>query len=101
MADENKFSDDSNVTLPIRNLISIAVAIAVSTWAYYGVIERLNVIEQRLVAHWEEIEENDNWIDEFEPPKPVQDTVERVRDLELKVVRLQTMMEHLTNLPNK
>ena len=101
MADENKFSDDSNVTLPIRNLISIAAAIAVSTWAYYGVIERLNVIEQKLGAHWEEIEENDNWIDEFQPPKSVQDTAERVRDLELKVVRLQTMLEHLTNLPNK
>ena len=101
MADENKFSDDSNVTLPIRNLVSIAAAIAVSTWAYYGVIERLNVIEQKLNAHWEEIEENDNWIDEFEPPKSVQDTVERVRDLELKVVRLQTMLEYLTNLPNK
>ena len=101
MADENKFSDDSNVTLPIRNLVSIAAAIAVSTWAYYGVIERLNVVEQKLNAHWEEIEENDNWIDEFEPPKSVQDTVERVRDLELKVVRLQTMLEYLTNLPNK
>ena len=101
MADENKFSDDSNVTLPIRNLVSIAAAIAVSTWAYYGVIERLNVIEQKLNAHWEEIEENDNWIDEFEPPKSVQDTVERVRDLELQVVRLQTMLEYLTNLPNK
>ena len=101
MADENKFSDDSNVTLPIRNLVSIAAAIAVSTWAYYGVIERLNVVEQKLNAHWEEIEENDNWIDEFQPPKSVQDTVERVRDLELKVVRLQTMLEYLTNLPNK
>ena len=101
MADENKFSDDSNVTLPIRNLISIAAAIAVSTWAYYGVIERLNVIEKKLGAHWEEIEENDNWIDEFQPPKSVQDTAERVRDLELKVVRLQTILEHLTNLPNK
>ena len=55
MADDNKFSDDSNVTLPIRNLISIAAAIAVSTWAYYGVIERLNVIEQKLEAHWEEM----------------------------------------------
>ena len=101
MADENKFSDDSNVTLPIRNLVSIAAAIAVSIWADYGVIERLNVVEQKLNAHWEEIEENDNWIEEFEPPKSVQDTVERVRDLELKVVRLQTMLEYLTNLPNK
>ena len=94
MADDNKFSDDSNVTLPIRNLISIAAAIAVSTWAYYGVIERLNVIEQKLEAHWEEIEENDNWIDEWSPPSSVQENIERVRDLELQMVRLETMLEH-------
>jgi len=94
MADDNKFSDDSNVTLPIRNLVSIAAAIAVSTWAYYGVIERLNVIEQKLEAHWEEIEENDNWIDEWKPPSSVQENIERVRDLELQMVRIQTMLEH-------
>jgi hypothetical protein len=94
MADENKFSDDSNVTLPIRNLVSIAAAIAVSTWAYYGVIERLNNIEQTMESHWAEIEENDNWIDEFEPPKSVQDTVERVRELELQMIRVQTILEH-------
>jgi len=94
MADDNKFSDDSNVTLPIRNLISIAAAIAVSTWAYYGVIERLNVIEQKLEAHWEEIEENDNWIDEWSPPSSVQENIERVRNLELQMVRLETMLEH-------
>jgi len=94
MADENKFSDDSNVTLPIRNLVSIAAAIAVSTWAYYGVIERLNNIEQTMESHWAEIEENDNWIDEFEPPKSVQDTVERVRELELQMIRIQTILEH-------
>ena len=94
MTDDNKFSDDSNVTLPIRNLISIAAAIAVSTWAYYGVIERLNVIEQKLEAHWEEIEENDNWIDEWAPPSSVQDNIERVRNLELQMVRLETMLEH-------
>ena len=94
MAEDNKFSDDSNLTLPIRNLVSIAAAIAVSTWAYYGVIERLNVIEQKLVSHWEEIEENDGWIDEFEPPKAVQDNIERVRDLELEIARIQIILEH-------
>ena len=94
MAEDNKFSEDSNVTLPIRNLVSIAAAIAISTWAYYVIIERLNVIEQRLNAHWEEIEENDNWIDEFQPPKSVQDTVERVRQLELQLTRIQVTLEH-------
>ena len=95
MAEEKSVSvsDESKVSIPIKNLISILGAVAISTWAYYGVIERLNVIEQKLVSHWEEIEENDQWIDEFEPPKSVQDTVTRVRELELKIVELQTIIE--------
>ena len=87
-----KLSDQSNISIPIRNLISIIVGVSVSTWAYYGIIERLNAIEAQAVYMLEEIEENDNWIDEFQPPKQVQDTVERVRDLELKITRLETLL---------
>lgn len=85
-------SDDSKVAIPLRNLISILGAVAVSTWAYYGVIERLNSLESTVNSHWEEIEENDDWIDEFEPPKAVQDTVERVRQLELRLVKIETII---------
>ena len=85
-------SDDTKLAIPLRNLISILGAVAISTWAYFGVIERLNAIEATLVQHWEEIEENDNWIDEFQPPKAVRETVERVRELELRVVVLETLL---------
>ena len=40
-----KVSSDSNVQLPLRNLISIIGAVAVGVWAYFGIIERLNIIE--------------------------------------------------------
>lgn len=94
MSDETRqVSDDTKVAIPLRNLISILGAVAISTWAYYGVIERLNKIETQLSQHWEEIEENDNWIDDFQPPKAVQDTVERVRELELRLVILETRMQ--------
>ena len=80
-----KLSDQSNISIPIRNLISIIVGVSVSTWAYYGIIERLNAIEAQAIYMLEEIEENDTWIDEFQPPPQVQDTVERVRDLEIRL----------------
>ena len=86
-------SDDTKLAIPLRNLISILGAVAISTWAYFGVIERLNAIEATMVQHWEEIEENDNWIDEFQPPKAVRETVERVRELELRVVVLETLLK--------
>ena len=41
-------SDDTKVAMPIRNIISIVGAVAISTWAYSGVIERLNRIETKL-----------------------------------------------------
>ena len=97
MAESNaQVSDESTITIPIRNLISILGAVAISTWAYYGVIERLNTIEHEMGVHWEEIEENDNWIDTFEPPKEVQETVTHVRDLERQIAVLQYQVEQLS-----
>ena len=31
--------------MPMRNLLSIVVAVAIGVWAYFGVIERLNNVE--------------------------------------------------------
>ena len=97
MSDQISGSDDTKVAIPIRNLISILGAVAVSTWAYYGVIERLNVIEQKLNSHWEEIEENDVWIDEFQPPAEVLDSIGRVRELEIRLTILERDLHHTLN----
>jgi len=40
-----------------------------------------------------EVEENDTWIDEFKPPSEVQDTIARVRELELKVKELEVIIK--------
>ena len=40
-----KISDKTSVDMPIKNLISIIVSVAVAVWAYFGIIERLNTIE--------------------------------------------------------
>ena len=88
-----KMSDSTNISIPVRNLISILVGVSVSTWAYYGIIERLNAIEAQNIYMLEEIEENDSWIDEFQPAPQVQDTVERVRSLEIRL----NVLEALTN----
>lgn len=127
----NHISDDTKVAMPIRNIISIVGAVAVSTWAYSGVIERLNRIEtnqevreeaielnSEFRINWprgtmgslpddaeqnreiqalqleierimEEVEENDNWIDAFKPPKEVQDTIDKVRELEIRMAIME------------
>ena len=40
-----KVSDNTSVSMPMRNLISILGATALGVWAFFGVIERLNNIE--------------------------------------------------------
>jgi len=94
-------SEESKVAIPIKNLIGILSAVAVSTWAYFGVIERLNFIEMKLEAHWEEIEENDDWIDDWSPPAAVQQNIERVRELEIKIIQMQTRIDYIERGANK
>jgi len=40
-----KVSDNTAISMPMRNLFSILAAVAVGVWAYFGVIERLNNVE--------------------------------------------------------
>ena len=40
-----KIREDSGIDLSIKNLISIIIAVAISVWAYFGIIERLNSLE--------------------------------------------------------
>ena len=48
----------------------------------------------KLAETMEEVEENDKWIDEFEPPKSVQDTVGRVHELEIELAKLKLLIEN-------
>ena len=51
-------SDDTQVAMPIRNMISIIVVVAISTWAYFGIIERLNSIETEQTLMGADLEKN-------------------------------------------
>jgi len=37
-----RVSDNTNVSMPIRNMIAIISAVALGVWAYFGVIEQIN-----------------------------------------------------------
>ena len=42
-----KFSDNTNIGLPLRNLIGLIAAVCVGAWFAFGVIERLNRLETK------------------------------------------------------
>ena len=40
-----KISENTSVSMPIRNMLAIVSAVAIGVWAYFGVIERINKLE--------------------------------------------------------
>jgi hypothetical protein len=44
-----KLNENTELSMPIRNLIALLIAATVGTWAYFGVIERLNTIENKII----------------------------------------------------
>ena len=56
-------SEDSKVSLPAKNLISIIGAILIGAWFGFGVIERLNVIETELQLISKDLEAANEFID--------------------------------------
>ena len=40
-----KVSENTSISMPIRNMLAIVTAVAIGVWAYFGVIERLNQLE--------------------------------------------------------
>ena len=49
MAKSHELDDNTRFAMPVRNLISLVVAVAFGLWAWFGVIERLNKIETNLI----------------------------------------------------
>lgn len=53
-----KISDNTEVSLPLRNILSMIAAVAIGTWAYFGIIERLNTIETNQTMMNADLEKN-------------------------------------------
>ena len=37
-----RISDNTAISMPMRNLLSILAAVGIGVWAYFGVVETLN-----------------------------------------------------------
>ena len=57
-----KISDNTAISMPMRNLLSIVAAVAVGVWAYFGVIERLNNLETKTTLDENALEQSEQRI---------------------------------------
>ena len=51
-----KISDNTSISMPMRNLISILAAVAVGVWGYFGLVERLTLLEMRNASLTKDLE---------------------------------------------
>ena len=53
-----KISENTGVEMPIRNLLTIIMAVALCVWAYFGIIERLNKLETDITLMSSDLKKN-------------------------------------------
>ena len=53
-----KLSDNTSVSMPMRNLLSILAAVAIGVYAFFGIQERLNTLETRVTLSEADLTKN-------------------------------------------
>jgi len=54
----NKLNENTEVALPLRNIISMIAAASVATWAYFGIVEKLNTLTTNQTMMKADLEKN-------------------------------------------
>ena len=55
-------SENTAISMPMRNLISIVAAVAVGVWAYFGVLERITMLETKSTLAEKDLQQADDTI---------------------------------------
>jgi len=58
-----KLSENTQISLPARNLLAILAAVAIGTMSYFTIVERLNRIETTLQLMEKDIEAANTFVD--------------------------------------
>tara|TARA_B100000674_G_scaffold120230_1_gene91464 strand:+ start:748 stop:1143 length:396 start_codon:yes stop_codon:yes gene_type:complete len=53
-----RLNENTEVALPLRNIVSMVAAASLATWAYFGIIERLNQIETNITMMESDVQHN-------------------------------------------
>lgn len=61
-----KIGEGTDITIPLRNLLAIIAGVAVAVIGYFGVDERIMMLEHELEQAQQYIQANSEWIDNWE-----------------------------------
>ena len=51
-------SDNTAISMPVRNMLAIIGAVAVGVWAYFGVLERITILETTTVLAEKDLDQH-------------------------------------------
>tara|TARA_R100001463_G_scaffold23179_1_gene55636 strand:+ start:30 stop:419 length:390 start_codon:yes stop_codon:yes gene_type:complete len=63
MSNKLDLSEDSKISLPAKNLIAILGAVAIGTFSYFNLLERLTLVETELQLITKDLEAANDFID--------------------------------------
>ena len=86
-------SEDSKVSLPAKNLLFILAAVAIGTFSYFNLLERLTLVETELQLISKDLDKAN---DEAEMPQ-IQRVDMQVQFLEERIIDLETLVDKLRN----
>ena len=95
-------SDNTNISMPVRNMLAIIGAVAMGVWAYFGVTEQLNKHSTTLELMQKDLSENT----EFRIKYPRGELGQSQNDLEQFMLiedlykSVDTMQNHLDSMAN-
>ena len=95
-------SDNTNISMPVRNMLAIIGAVAMGVWAYFGVTEQLNKHSTTLELMQKDLSENT----EFRIKYPRGELGQSQNDLEQFMLiedlykTVDRMQEHLDSMAN-
>ena len=61
-----KIGAGTDITIPLRNLLAIIGGVAIAVVGYFGIDERIMMLEHKLEQAQQYIQVNTTWIDEWE-----------------------------------
>jgi succinate dehydrogenase/fumarate reductase flavoprotein subunit len=89
-----KVSEQTNVQMPLKTVVSLITLVAVGTWAYFGIIERLNNIETQGKLMLSDVEKNTEF--RIKWPRGEMGSLPSDSQQDLLIEFISSQLEHLT-----
>ena len=90
-----KLNDNTDITLPVRNLIALVIATALSATAYFEIQGRLTHLEFQQDVIWVKVRASEEYRNTFNPLEAVDKHISKQYKLELLLNNVITRLEHL------